>query len=131
MRYLVLIVINPDAAGPAEPDERLATEMGTLLQDMTKAGVLLDTAGLRPIEEATRIRLADGKQTVIDGPFTESKEVIGGYWILVANDLDDAAALAGQNPCLACGLTFEVRPLERERASAYDVTSETPVRATK
>ena len=69
--------------------------------------------------------------SVTDGPFAESKEVIGGYWILIANDLDEAAALAGQNPCLACGLTFEVRPLERERASAYDVTSETPVRATK
>src|SRR2546423_15656251 len=78
MRYLLLIETNPDAAGSTGPDERLAEEMGKLLEDMTKAGVLLDAAGLRPIEEATRIRLADGKQTVIDGPFTESKEVIGG-----------------------------------------------------
>ena len=82
MRYLLLIQTNPDAAGPAGPDERLAEEMGKLLEDMTKAGVLLDTAGLRPMAEATRIRLADGKQTVIDGPFTESKEVIGGYCLL-------------------------------------------------
>ena len=58
MRYLLLIQTNPDAVGPTGPDERLAEEMGKLLEDMTKAGVLLDTAGLRPIEEATRIRLA-------------------------------------------------------------------------
>ncbi|HEY2656255.1 MAG TPA: YciI family protein, partial [Solirubrobacteraceae bacterium] len=84
MRYLLLVQTKPDAAGPTGPDERLAEEMGRLLEDMTKAGVLLDTAGLRPIEEATRIRLADGEQTVVDGPFTESKEVIGGYCLLQA-----------------------------------------------
>jgi hypothetical protein len=63
---------------------------------------------------------------VTDGPFAEAKEVVGGYWFFVANSLDEAAALAAQNPCLACGLTFEVRPLELERASAYKITNETP-----
>ena len=63
---------------------------------------------------------------VIDGPFTESKEVIGGYWFFVARNLDEAAALAAQNPCIACGLSFEVRPIEHERASAYKRTNETP-----
>src|SRR5437588_10412026 len=90
MRYLLLIQLGPDAEGSTGPDERLAEEMGKLLEDMTKAGVLLDTAGLRPIEEATSIRLADGKQTVIDGPFTESKEVIGGYCPLQARAKDEA-----------------------------------------
>ena len=96
MRYLLLIQTTPDAAGPTGPDERLAVEMGKLLEDMTKAGVLLDTAGLRPIEEATRIRLADGKQTVIDGPFTESKEVIGGYCLLQARSKDEAVEWASR-----------------------------------
>lgn len=63
---------------------------------------------------------------VTDGPFAELKEVIGGYWFFVANSLEEAAELAAQNPCLACGLTYEVRPLELERASAYKVTNETP-----
>ena len=63
---------------------------------------------------------------VTDGPFAESKEVIGGYWFFVADSLEEAAELAAQNPCLACGLTYEVRPLELERASAYKVTNETP-----
>src|SRR2546421_12879596 len=94
MRYLLLIQINPDAEGPTGPDERLAEEMGKLLEDMTKAGVLLDTAGLRPVEEATRIRLADGKQTVIDGPFTESKEVIGGYLLRQGLSQEEGAVWA-------------------------------------
>lgn len=63
---------------------------------------------------------------VTDGPFAESKEVIGGYWFFVANSLEEAAELAAQNPCLACGLSYEVRPIELERASAYNVTNETP-----
>src|SRR6478609_8238454 len=89
MRYLLLIQTNPDTAGPTGPDERLA-------EDMTKAGVLLDTAGLRPIEEATRIRLADGRQTVTDGPFTESKEVVGGYCLLQARSKEEAVEWASR-----------------------------------
>jgi hypothetical protein len=69
------------------------------------------------------------KHGVIDGPFAETKEVIGGYWFFMANSLEEAAALAAQNPCLACGLTYEVRPTDPERCSAYDQTSETPHRA--
>lgn len=66
------------------------------------------------------------KLGVIDGPFAETKEVIGGYWHFLANSLEEAAALAAQNPCLACGLSYEVRPVEMERCSAFDQTSETP-----
>jgi hypothetical protein len=69
------------------------------------------------------------KHGVIDGPFAETKEVIGGYWFFMASSLEEAAALAAQNPCLACGLTYEVRPTDPERCSAYDQTSETPHRA--
>jgi hypothetical protein len=66
------------------------------------------------------------KKGVIDGPFAETKEVIGGYWLFVASSLEEAAELAAQNPCLACGLTYEIRPIEQEQASAYKVTNETP-----
>jgi hypothetical protein len=61
-----------------------------------------------------------------DGPFAELKEVIGGYWFFLASSLAEAAELAAQNPCLADGLTYEVRPIELEPASAYKVTNETP-----
>jgi hypothetical protein len=66
------------------------------------------------------------KHGVIDGPFAETKEVIGGYWHFIATSLEEAAALAAQNPCLACGLSYEVRPVEMERCSAFAESSETP-----
>lgn len=66
------------------------------------------------------------KHGVTDGPFAETKEVIGGYWFFVAESLAAAAALATQNPCLACGLTMEVRPIEPKQCSALDDTCETP-----
>lgn len=63
---------------------------------------------------------------VMDGPFGESKEIVGGYWTIVANSLREAAELAAENPCARLGLHYEVRPLEAERASAYKITNETP-----
>ena len=65
---------------------------------------------------------------VTDGPFAEAKEVIGGYWFILAGSLDEAARIAADNPCLACGLAYEIRPIEAERASAYRESNETPVR---
>jgi hypothetical protein len=77
-------------------------------------------------------RLAnDGKTVsrnnlVMDGPFGEAKELIGGYWFIVANSLDEAAEIAAGNPCLKCGLFYEIRPIDPEEASAFTVTTETP-----
>lgn len=61
-----------------------------------------------------------------DGPFAEGKEVIGGYWIIVADNLAAAAALAAESPVLRHGIRYEIRPLESERGSAYRHTNETP-----
>jgi hypothetical protein len=69
------------------------------------------------------------RQAITDGPFSEGKEVIGGYWFIVADNLEAAAQLAAQNPCLAHGLSYEIRPIEPVRASAYSLTSETPLRS--
>jgi hypothetical protein len=66
----------------------------------------------------------DGIRT--DGPFAEGKEVIGGYWIIVAESLAAAAALAAESAVLAHGIRYEIRPLESERGSAYRHTNETP-----
>ena len=65
---------------------------------------------------------------IIDGPFTEAKEVVGGYWFIRADSLDEAARIAADNPCIACGLAFEIRPIEAERASAWRESNETPRR---
>jgi hypothetical protein len=68
------------------------------------------------------------REAVTDGPFSESKELVGGYWFIVADTLEEAAAIAAENPCLAFGLTVEVRPLESVRSSVEIVTNETPRR---
>ena len=65
-------------------------------------------------------------RSITDGPFTETKELVGGYWFIVASSLDEAAVLAAENPCLAFGLTLEIRPLEQAKALANATTNETP-----
>ncbi|MDH5833311.1 YciI family protein [Luteimonas kalidii] len=66
------------------------------------------------------------KGVTVDGPFGETKELVGGYWFAVAPSLEDAAALLATSPTLACGLFYEVRPLELERATARTRSNETP-----
>lgn len=88
MRHLMLLRLDPAQAPDGGPDERLIADMTALIEDMTKAGVLLDTAGLAP--ETTRIRQTGGTQTLTDGPFTESKEIIGGYCILQTRSKEEA-----------------------------------------
>ena len=65
-------------------------------------------------------------QIVLDGPFGESKELIGGYWFIIANSLEEAARLAAQNPCMLFGLFYEIRPLDPAEASAFVRMTETP-----
>jgi len=66
------------------------------------------------------------RQRIADGPFAEAKELVGGYWIVRARSLDEAAELMSRNPTVGCGLLMEVRPLEHQRASAYVTSNETP-----
>lgn len=91
MRFISMVRINENTS--QQPSERLMTEMGKLIDEMTKAGVLLDTAGLRSTSEGVRVKLSGGRTSVVDGPFTEAKEVIGGYAILKAGSMDEAIEL--------------------------------------
>jgi hypothetical protein len=91
MRFLSMIRIQEDTG--KQPSERLMTEMGKLMGEMTSAGKLLDTAGLAPSADGKRVRLRGGRISVVDGPFTETKEVVGGYAMLNAASLDEAIAL--------------------------------------
>lgn len=91
MRFLSLIRVTENTG--QKPSEKLMADMGQLITGMTADGTLLDTAGLRPTAEGKRVRLSYGKQTVSDGPFTESKEVIGGYALLKADSMEHALQL--------------------------------------
>jgi len=91
MRFLSLIRVQENTG--RKPSEKLMADMGRLITEMTADGTLLDTAGLRPTSEGKRVRLTCGKQSVSDGPFTESKEVIGGYALLKADSMAHALQL--------------------------------------
>lgn len=102
--------------GARRPNEQLMRDMGRLIEEMTAEGSLLDTAGLRPTVEGKRVRLSAGHIGVIDGPFTEAREVIGGYAILEAPSMERAIELTrrflavhGEGWELEC----EVRQMER------------------
>jgi len=87
---------------------------------------LVNEGRMRAGQRLAREKKIVSKHPVTDGPFAETKEVIGGYWFILAGSLEEAARLAAENPCLACGLSYEIRPIESERASAFKVTNETP-----
>lgn len=89
MRFLSMVRI--DEKSGQKPSQRLMTEMGKLMEEATREGWLVSTAGLRPTAEGKRVRWNRGKLSTTDGPFTETKEVIGGYAVLEAPSM--AAAL--------------------------------------
>ena len=91
MRYLSMIRIDERCA--QAPSEQLMHDMGKLIEEMTRTGALISTAGLRPSAEGVRVRLRGGKLTRTDGPFTETKEVIGGYAVLEAKSMQEAVEL--------------------------------------
>jgi hypothetical protein len=86
----------------------------------------IDAGKMKPGSRLRRERAVVSKAGITDGAFSESKEVIGGYWFIVAESLREAASLAAENPCAQYGLVYEIRPLEPERASAYKPANETP-----
>ena len=91
MRFLSMIRINEN--GGLEVTEALMRDMGKLIAELTREGSLVQTAGLRPTAEGVRVRQRNGRQTAVDGPFTESKEVIGGFAILEAPSMKEAVEL--------------------------------------
>lgn len=91
MRFLSMVRINENA-GQA-PTERLMREMGKLMEEMTRSGKLVSTAGLMPTSQGVRMRSNHGKISRTDGPFTETKEVVGGYAILEAGSMAEAIEL--------------------------------------
>ena len=113
MRFLSMIRIDEKTG--QQPSDRLMQEMGKLIDEMTRNGTLVSTAGLRPTSEGVRVRSRHGKLSTTDGPFTETKEVIGGYAVLEASSLDEAVELTkrflrvhGDEWDIEC----EVRPLD-------------------
>lgn len=118
MRFLSMIRIDENSG--LQPSEQLMSDMGKLLEEATRAGVMLDTAGLRPTAEGVRVRLDHGKISVVDGPFAESKEVIGGYALMETKSMEEAIHWTTRFLKVhgdEWGITCEVRQLETHPSS--------------
>jgi hypothetical protein len=94
MRFILMAKAGSERAVPPNPE--LMAAIGKLTEEMTKKGILIDTGGLQPSSKGARLRLAGGKVTVTDGPFTEAKELIGGYAIVQVKSKEEAIELARQ-----------------------------------
>jgi hypothetical protein len=81
MRFMVLVKADKNSEAGVLPDQKLFAEMGKFNEELVKAGVMLAGEGLQPSSKGARVRFEGSKRTVIDGPFTESKELVAGYWL--------------------------------------------------
>jgi len=108
MRYMMLMYPGPAAETTAIPGDEAVARMMAYNEELTKAGVLLALDGLHPTSKGARIRVVDGVKSVIDGPFSESKELLGGYWLIQVRSRDEALAWASRVP-LADGEMVELR----------------------
>jgi hypothetical protein len=90
MRFMILIKADEDSEAGVMPSERLLTEMTQFNEELVKAGVMLAGEGLHPSSKGARVLFSGDKRSVVDGPFTEAKELIAGYWLLDVKSMDDA-----------------------------------------
>jgi hypothetical protein len=90
MRFMILIKADKNTEAGVMPSEKLLTEMGKFNEELVKAGVMLAGEGLHPSSKGARVRFSGTKRTVIDGPFTESKELIAGFWLWQVKSKEEA-----------------------------------------
>jgi hypothetical protein len=90
MRFMILVKANKNSEAGVLPDEKLLAEMGKYNEDLAKAGVLLAAEGLQSSSKGARVRFSGAKRSVIDGPFTETKELIAGFWLIQVRSKEEA-----------------------------------------
>jgi hypothetical protein len=90
MRFMVIVKANEESESGALPTQEMLAEMTKYNEELVKAGILLAADGLQPSSKGVRVRFSEGKRTVIDGPFSETKELIAGYWIWQVRSKEEA-----------------------------------------
>jgi hypothetical protein len=109
MKYVLLIYLSENALSQTEREE-CYVKSAQLAQQLNSFGQYLATAPLHPVATATSVRVRDGKSLVTDGPFAETREQLGGFFLIDAQDLDEAIAIAARIPAVQVG-TVEIRPV--------------------
>src|SRR5467141_1131641 len=112
MRFMIIVKATKETEAGLMPHEQMFAEMAKYHEELQKAGVLLDASGLQPSSKGWRIKYSGGKRTVIDGPFTEAKELVAGYTLIQVKSREEALEWARRfpNPSLEDG-EIEVRQL--------------------
>jgi len=109
MKYMLLVYLNENALGDSER-ETCYRDSAQLTQTLHKEGKYLDASPLQSVALATSVRVRSGKRVVTDGPFAETHEQLGGYYLVEADDLDEAIGIAEKIPVVSVG-TIEIRPV--------------------
>ncbi len=112
MRFMMIVKASQKSEAGQMPSEELLSAMGKYNEELMKAGALVDLSGLKPSSKGARVKFSGDKRTVIDGPFAETKELVGGYWIIQAKSLEEAIAWAKRapNPSQNEDGEIEIRP---------------------
>jgi hypothetical protein len=113
MRVMVMVKATKNSDAGVMPDEKLLAEMGRFNEELVKAGVMLAGEGLHPSAKGKRVRFAGGKKTIVDGPFTETKELLAGFWLWQVKSMDEALEWARRCPDPMPGEEgeLEIRPV--------------------
>jgi hypothetical protein len=90
MRVMVMVKATKESEAGVMPNEKLLTDMGNFNEELVKAGVMLAGEGLHPSSKGKRVKFSGDKRTVVDGPFTETKELVAGYWLWQVRSMDEA-----------------------------------------
>ncbi|HEX4388299.1 MAG TPA: YciI family protein [Steroidobacteraceae bacterium] len=98
MRVMVIVKASKDSEAGVLPSRELLTAMGNFNEELVKAGVMLAGEGIKPSSQGVRVRFGGGKTTLIDGPFTETKELVAGYWLWQVKSMDEAIAWLRRAP---------------------------------
>ncbi len=131
MRFMIMVPASPESEAGILPDPSLFAAMGKFNEEMVKAGVMLAGEGLHPTAKGARLTYADGEVTVVDGPFTESKELIAGYWLIQVKSKEEAIAWMKRAP-FGGGVRLEIRQVyEFAELAPSDPTGEHLAKAEK
>ncbi|MCU1282163.1 MAG: dehydrogenase [bacterium] len=123
MRVLVFVPGDKDSEAGKMPSEELITKMMKFNEELVKAGVMLAGEGLTPTSKAKRVRFSGSQRTVIDGPFTESKEIIAGYWIWQVKSMEEAVEWLKRAP-FDGGVDVTIRPVFEAEDFGKELTAE-------
>ena len=125
MRVMVIVKANPQSESGQLPSRELLAEMSRFNEELIKAGVMLSGEGLHASSRGVRVRFGGGRSTVTDGPFTETKELIAGYWLWQVRSVEEAVEWIRRSPFRHGAEEVEIRPV----LEAEDFTNLPPQRA--